>query len=64
MIPTFAISFRDVQDLIRSFDGTDKYSAETWIRDFEDLIQFLCWSELRAFMLAKKISACNSQIVY
>lgn len=54
MQPTFAISFRDVEGSIKSFDGTGKYPVEKWIRDFEDLIQLLGWSELHAFIFAKK----------
>lgn len=52
--PAFSISFRDVEGSIKPFDGSSKYSVEKWIADFEGFIKLLGWSELHAFIFAKK----------
>lgn len=49
-----AISFRDVEGSIKPFDGTKKYPVERWINDFENFVKLLGWSELQAFIFAKK----------
>lgn len=32
----FSLTFRDLEDSIRSFDGSDVYPVERWIKDFKD----------------------------
>lgn len=32
----FVLNYRDVEDSVRSFNGTDSYSVEHWINDFEE----------------------------
>lgn len=39
----FSLSYRDVENTIRTFDGTDVYPVERWIDDFEDTASF--WLE-------------------
>lgn len=43
--PTFSMNFCDVEDSIRSLDGTSPYSIEKWISDFDDLAKLLGWRE-------------------
>lgn len=54
--PQFSITFKDVEDSIRFFSGTDlAYPVETFISDFEDLATMLGWRDLQCFLFAKKL---------
>ncbi|KYB28419.1 hypothetical protein TcasGA2_TC032556 [Tribolium castaneum] len=54
-VPNFSISFRDVEDSIRPFSGTDPaYPVEKFVADFEDLAMLLGWGDLQSFLFAKK----------
>lgn len=39
----FSMSYRDVEDSIRSFSGNDEYPIERWIADFEDAAMMFNW---------------------
>lgn len=48
----FTLSYRDVKDSIRSFDGSDNYPIERWIADFKEAAIMFEWNEI---VFAKKI---------
>ncbi|XP_076665710.1 uncharacterized protein LOC143367610 [Andrena cerasifolii] len=48
------MSFRDIEDTIRPFNGDDGYPIEAWIADFEDNAALLGWSALQRLLFAKK----------
>jgi hypothetical protein len=48
------MSFRDVEDSIRSFSGEDNYQVETWLSDFEEMGRIMGWSGLQKVVFAKK----------
>ncbi|KAH0809697.1 hypothetical protein GEV33_013094 [Tenebrio molitor] len=52
--PRFTMSFRDVEDSIRSFSGEDNYQVETWLSDFEEMGRIMGWSGLQKVVFAKK----------
>ena len=52
--PKFTMSFRDIEDTIRPFNGDDGYPVEAWIADFEDNAALLGWSPLQKLLFAKK----------
>lgn len=47
-------NFKDVEDTIRSFDGSDCYSVEKWIADFEDLATMFEWNDMQKLVFARK----------
>ncbi|XP_072400611.1 uncharacterized protein [Diabrotica undecimpunctata] len=50
----FALSFRDVEDSIRSFDGKDEYPIRTWMIEFEEVAEITGWNNLQKLIYAKK----------
>ena len=50
----FALNFKDVEDSIRAFDGSDSYPIERWIQDFEDAAMLVRWNDLQKVVFAKK----------
>ncbi|KNE88525.1 hypothetical protein PSTG_18069, partial [Puccinia striiformis f. sp. tritici PST-78] len=50
----FSINFRDIEDSIRPFDGSDTISIEVWVREFEETASVMYWDELQKFIFAKK----------
>ncbi|KAJ8912816.1 hypothetical protein NQ315_014399 [Exocentrus adspersus] len=53
-LPQFSMNFKDVEDSLRKFDGTESYPVEKWIEDVEDMSILMRWSELHLFIYAKK----------
>ncbi|XP_045460621.1 uncharacterized protein LOC123671019 [Harmonia axyridis] len=51
---TFSLTFRDVEDSIKSFDGRDDYPIERWIEDFEEIAEVTGWNNLQKLIFAKK----------
>lgn len=51
---SFSLSYRDVEDSIRRYDGSDIYPVERWIDDFEEMAQIMGWNELQKLIFAKK----------
>ena len=51
---SFALTFRDVEDTIRSFSGKDEYPVNKWISDFEELAEVTGWNDLQKLIFAKK----------
>ena len=51
---SFALTFRDIEDSIRTFDGKEGYPIETWIEDFEETASLMGWNELQKLVFAKK----------
>lgn len=51
---SFALTFRDVEDSIRPFDGKEDYPVEKWISDFEDIADVTGWNNLQKLIFAKK----------
>ncbi|KAM8716084.1 hypothetical protein ACLKA7_003035 [Drosophila subpalustris] len=54
MMPRFAISFRDVEESIRSFDGTNTIPVEVWIKEYEEQATLMQWNEFQKFLFGKK----------
>lgn len=50
----FSLSYKDVENIIRTFDGTDAYPVERWINDFEDAAILFGWSEIQKLVFAKR----------
>lgn len=50
----FAMTFRDVEDSIRPFDGDEKYPVVRWITDFEEVAELFGWSDMQKLIFAKK----------
>lgn len=55
---SFALTFRDVEDSLRRFDGRGDYPINKWIDDFEELAELTGWNELQKLIFAKK-SLCG-----
>lgn len=53
--PRFTVSFRDVEDTIRPFNGGDGYPIEAWVEDFEDNAKLFNWSNLQKLLFANKL---------
>lgn len=51
---SFALTFKDVEDSIRPFEGKEDYPIETWIADFEDIADVTGWNPLQKLIFAKK----------
>lgn len=52
--PRFAISFRDVEESIRSYDGTNTIPIEVWIEEYEEQATLMYWNDFQKFLFAKK----------
>ncbi|XP_071054994.1 protein DEK-like [Onthophagus taurus] len=52
---SMSMNFRDVEESVRKFNGTDDYPIQKWIRDVEDLADLLNWSDLHIFIFAKRL---------
>ena len=50
----FSITFRDVEDSIRTFDGSSVYPVDRWIADFEDTSALFNWNEMQKLIFAKR----------
>ena len=50
----FAIHYKDVEDSIRSFDGSDNHYIEKWIADFEDMATLYGWDSLQKLIFTRK----------
>lgn len=51
---TFSLSFRDVEDTIRRFNGKDGYPINKWIDDYEEISNVMNWNNLQKLVFAKK----------
>ncbi|KAG5866714.1 hypothetical protein JTB14_035548 [Gonioctena quinquepunctata] len=51
---SFSLTFKDVEDSIRTFDGKDNYPARKWIEDFEEISELTGWNDLQKLIFAKK----------
>ena len=58
----FTLNFKDVEDSIRPFDGSDKCPIQRWIADFEDLASVFEWSELQKLIFGKKMLTGTAKI--
>lgn len=50
----FAMSFRDVEDSIRTFNGDDTIPVETWLNEFEEMAVIMHWDKFQMYVFAKK----------
>ncbi|XP_039312411.1 uncharacterized protein LOC120359338 [Solenopsis invicta] len=51
----FAVNFKDVEDSVRTFDGSDDYPVERWIADFEDTAMLFEWNSMQKLVFARKL---------
>ncbi|KAG5861788.1 hypothetical protein JTB14_037398 [Gonioctena quinquepunctata] len=51
---SFSLTFKDVEDCIRTFDGKDNYPVQKWIEDFEEISELTGWNDLQKLIFAKK----------
>ena len=50
----FSLTFRDVEDSIRPYEGKADYPVKKWIEDFEDIAELTKWNDLQKLIFAKK----------
>lgn len=50
----FMFGYKDVEDSIRPFNGSDSYPVERFIVDFEDAATMFGWGDLQKVVFAKK----------
>ena len=50
----FTMSFTDIEDSIRSFDGANVLPIRTWIEEIEETAVLMGWDELQRFVFVKK----------
>jgi len=53
-MPRFALSFRDIEESIKQFEGTDEVPVDVWISDFEDQAVLMGWNDMQKLIFAKK----------
>lgn len=51
---SFSLTFRDIEDSIRHFDGKSDYPVRKWIDDFEEMAEITGWNDLQKLIFAKK----------
>ncbi|KAG5869628.1 hypothetical protein JTB14_009214 [Gonioctena quinquepunctata] len=55
---SFSLTFKDVKDSIRTFDGKDNYSVRKWIENFQGISELTGWNDLeglaKVFIQSKK----------
>lgn len=50
----FVLSYRDVEESVREFNGTDSYPIERWISDFEEAAIMFGWNDLQKVVFGNK----------
>nr|XP_012136355.1 PREDICTED: uncharacterized protein LOC105661967 [Megachile rotundata] len=50
----FAFGFKDMENTLRTFDGSNAYPVEKWIEDFEEAAEIFQWTELQRLIFAKR----------
>ncbi|XP_046141945.1 uncharacterized protein LOC123987838 [Osmia bicornis bicornis] len=50
----FAFNYKDVEDTLRTFDGSNAYPVEKWIEDFEEAAEIFRWTDLQKLVFAKR----------
>jgi len=50
-MPRLALSFRDVKESIKQFEGTDEIPV--WISDFEDQAIPMCWNDMHKLIFPR-----------
>jgi len=58
----FALNFKDVEDSVRTFDGSSNYPVERWIADFEDAAMLFEWSDMQKLIFARKLLKGTAKI--
>jgi len=53
-MPRFALSFRDIEESIKRFEGTDEIPLDVWISDFEDQAVLMGWNDMQKLIFANK----------
>jgi len=51
---SFVLTFRDIEDSIKSFDGSPGYPITKWTVDFEKIAKLIQWNDLQKLIFAKK----------
>lgn len=50
----FMLGYKDIEDSIRPFSGSDSYPVERFVADFEDSAEMFGWGDLQKVVFAKK----------
>ena len=50
----FVLNYRDIEDSVRAFNGSDSYPIERWINDFEEAAVMFAWNDLQKVVFAKR----------
>lgn len=48
--PSFSLSYRDVEDSIRQYDGGDNYTVRRWLAYFEEMAMLTGWNDLQKLL--------------
>ncbi|XP_033218094.1 protein DEK-like [Belonocnema kinseyi] len=49
----FSLGFKDIEETIRDFDGSENFPIERWLADFEDAAALFQWTDLQKVIFAK-----------
>ncbi|KAG5868541.1 hypothetical protein JTB14_026559 [Gonioctena quinquepunctata] len=50
---SFSLTFKDVEDSIKTFDGKYNYPVRKWIEDFEEIPELTGWNDLQKLIFAE-----------
>lgn len=50
----FAVNFRDIEDSVKLFDGSDKLLVDRWVSEFDETAMLMHWDQFQMFVFAKK----------
>lgn len=53
--PKTTLSFRDVEESMSTYSGTDGVSIHSWLEEFEEMASLCCWEDVRKIVYAKRL---------
>ena len=56
------MTFRDIEDSIRMFDGKGHLPIEAWVEEFEETAALVNWDEFKIFVFAKISLSCIEKL--
>ena len=51
----FTLGFKDIEETVSEFDGSESFSIERWFADFEDAAVLFQWSDLEKIVFARRL---------